>query len=99
MPLKFFTFKTISGNCEQCDAYWRYEGWDNGRWYKAYIYGTKPRLCKRYGASIWVRRRRYQNGTRQPISRVMIISIRSWCKIFLIVAAVAILIDAGVPPC
>ena len=47
MPLKFFTFKTISGNCEQCDAYWRYEGWDNGRWYKAYIYGTKPRLCKR----------------------------------------------------
>ena len=50
-----------------------------------------------YGASIWVRRRRYQNGARQPISRVMIILIRSWCKIFLIAAAVAILIDAGVP--
>jgi hypothetical protein len=47
MPANFSSFTTISGNCEQCDAYWRYEGWDNGRWYKAYISGKKPRLCKR----------------------------------------------------
>jgi hypothetical protein len=47
MPAKFSTFRTIFGNCEQCSAMWWYEGWDNGRWYKAYISGTKPKLCKR----------------------------------------------------
>jgi hypothetical protein len=47
MATKFYTFKTISGDCEQCGAYWRYEGWDNGRWYKAYISGKKPKLCNR----------------------------------------------------
>jgi hypothetical protein len=47
MATKFYTFKTISGDCEQCGAYWWYEGWDNGRWYRAYISGRKPKLCKR----------------------------------------------------
>ena len=47
MPAKFSTFTAIFGNCEQCNAMWWYEGWDNGRWYKAYISGTKPKLCKR----------------------------------------------------
>jgi hypothetical protein len=47
MPAKFSSFKVISGSCEQCKAYWSFEGWDNGRWYKAYISGKKPKLCKR----------------------------------------------------
>jgi hypothetical protein len=47
MPAKFSTFKAISGNRGQCNADWSFEGWDNGRWYKAYISGTKPKLCQR----------------------------------------------------
>jgi hypothetical protein len=47
MPAKFSSLKVIVGECEQCNAFWRYEGWDNGRWYKAYISGKKPKLCKR----------------------------------------------------
>ena len=53
MATKFYTFKTISGDCEQCGAYWRYEGWDYGRWYKAYISGNKPKLCRRCLAEGW----------------------------------------------
>jgi len=46
MPAKYSSFKTISGDCEQCGDGWSFEGWDNGRWYKAYISGMKPKLCK-----------------------------------------------------
>jgi len=47
MSAKFSSFKVIVGDCERCGDFWEYEGWDNGRWYKAYISGTKPKLCKR----------------------------------------------------
>jgi hypothetical protein len=46
MPANLSSFKVISGNCEQCGTDWWYEGWDSGRWYKAYISLTKPELCK-----------------------------------------------------
>jgi len=41
------SYTTIVGDCEQCGTSWSYEGWDNSRWYKAYISGAKPKLCKR----------------------------------------------------
>jgi hypothetical protein len=47
MPAKFSSFKSIIEDCEQCGGIWSYEGWDNGRWYKAYISGQKPKLCRR----------------------------------------------------
>jgi hypothetical protein len=47
MPAKYSSFKVIVGDCEVCGDSWDYEGWDNGRWYKAYISGQKPKLCER----------------------------------------------------
>jgi hypothetical protein len=34
MPAKFSTFKAIIGECKQCNGFWMYEGWDDGKRYK-----------------------------------------------------------------
>ena len=47
MPSPFSTYRTIIGNCEQCNVCWHYEGWDNHARYKAYLSGKLPRLCNR----------------------------------------------------
>jgi hypothetical protein len=47
MPAKSSTFKAIIGECKQCNGFWMYEGWDDGKRYKDLKSGRDPRLCKR----------------------------------------------------
>jgi hypothetical protein len=47
VPAKFSTWKVIGGECKQCKHLWSFEGWDDGRRYKAIMSGREPKLCKR----------------------------------------------------
>ena len=47
MPAKLATWKVMHQQCEQCNHYWTFEGWDDGKRYKAIMSGKEPRLCKR----------------------------------------------------
>jgi hypothetical protein len=42
------TWKTISGECEQCPGgFWGFEGWDNTKRYRDLMSGKAEKLCKR----------------------------------------------------
>src|SRR5215831_5132471 len=47
MPAKFSTWKVISRQCERCNHFWTFEGWDDSKRYKAIVTGSEPKLCKR----------------------------------------------------
>jgi hypothetical protein len=54
MSPKFSTWKVIHGKCEQCKTAWTFEGWDDGKRYKAIVSAKEPKLCKR---CLYARRR------------------------------------------